>query len=368
MPPKKNIKKVKAKAKPKTKIAIPLAVGNRGRRGAKLPTAKTQPTKIDNRRITNKPQTQSVNVNVSVGKESERPAKSISNAVGDKGLRQSKISPKMTAPTIIPQYIQGNPPPMPPTPPPIIMSQSTPKAIPLAIPTKTPSIITSLGSLDDVYLSDKVTDTSSVRSYNISEPLSELTTESYNYSTPSGIGLKSINSMDNKSSPITKNDIASLIQSLKKKVLEPRIPFSEIVQSDGSIKLISEENPSILDMTMLDQPISEDKPYEEMTISERIEDTEKKKRGRKKGGKNRPKEEIKAEREEIKAEREEKVKKGWIKTQKGWERELEREQKELKREQIMQGNRDWTANQLDRILGESTGMVDERDISNLKEI
>lgn len=368
MPPKKNIKKVKVttlkpKAKPKAKAK------------AKAKAKTIQPTQIDNRKITDKRQTQSVNVNVSVGKETERSSK-----VRDDSKSQSrgtKIPTRMTAPTIIPQYIQGNPPPMPPTPPPIMMTQQIP---PITIPKvkPTPPIMTSLGSLDDI---PETISLRSYRSYDVSEPVSstftksgaksnlddfsELTSESYKYSvsdTPSGINLESVKS----TSPMSAID---LLRDLKKKVLEPREPFREIIQGDGSIKLISEEKPSTLDMSMIDQPADE-KQYEQMSISERIQEEEnKKKRGRKAGGKNRPK-------EEIQAEKQEKIQKGWIKTQKGWERE-----------QIMQGNRDWTANQLDRILGEPNRqlrlrspmsetnrfdelnrMLDERDISKLKEI
>lgn len=360
MPPKKNIKKVKVttlkpKAKPKAKAK------------AKAKAKTIQPTQIDNRKITDKRQTQSVNVNVSVGKETERSSKVRDESKSQTQTRGTKIPTRTTAPTIIPQYIQGNPPPMPPTPqPPIMMTQQIP---PITIPKvkPTPPIMTSLGSLDDV---PETISLRSYRSYDVSEPVSELTSESYKYSVsdiPSGINLESVKS----TSPMSAID---LLRDLKKKVLEPREPFREIIQGDGSIKLISEEKPSTLDMSMIDQPADE-KQYEQMSISERIQEEEnKKKRGRKPGSKNRPKEELEAEREADKKKKEEKVQKReekvqkevkerWIKTQKGWEKE-----------QIMQGNRDWTANQLDRILGEPNRfdelnrMLDERDISKLKEI
>lgn len=291
MPPKKNIKKVKVttlkpKAKPKAK--------------AKAKAKTIQPTQIDNRKITDKRQTQSVNVNVSVGKESERSAKVRDESKSQSQSRGTKIPTRMTAPTIIPQYIQGNPPPMPPTPPPIMMTQQTP---PITIPKvkPTPPIMTSLGSLDDI---PETISLRSYRSYDVSEPLSELTSESYKYSVsdvPSGINMESVKS----TSPMSAID---LLRSLKEKVLEPREPFREIIQSDGSIKLISEEKPSTLDMSMIDQPADE-KQYEQMSISERIQEEEnKKKRGRKAGGRNRPKEELEAEKEAA-------IKKG---QQKGW--------------------------------------------------
>ena len=361
MPPKKNIKKVKiatSKPKPKPKPK------------AKAKAKTIQPTTIDNRKITDKRQTQSVNVNVSVGKETERSSKVRDDSKSQSQMKGAKIPTRITAPTIIPQYIQGNPPPMPPTPPPIMMTQQIP---PITIPKvkPTPPIMTSLGSLDDL---PETISLRSYRSYDVSEPVSELTSESYKYSVsdiPSGINLESVKS----TSPPSAIDF---LRDLKKKVLEPREPFREIIQGDGSIKLISEEKPSTLDMSMIDQP-ADDKQYEQMSISERIQEEEnKKKRGRKSGGKNRPKEELLAEREADKQKKKEKVQKKeekvqkevkerWIKTQQGWEKE-----------RIMQGNRDWTANQMDvidrRILGEPNRfdelnrMLDERDISKLKEI
>lgn len=299
MPPKKNIKKVKVttlkpKAKPKAK--------------AKAKAKTIQPTQIDNRKITDKRQTQSVNVNVSVGKESERSAKVRDESKSQTQTRGTKIPTRTTAPTIIPQYIQGNPPPMPPTPqPPIMITQQIP---PITIPKvkPTPPIMTSLGSLDDI---PETISLRSYRSYDVSEPLSELTSESYKYSVsdvPSGINMESVKS----TSPPSAID---LLRSLKEKVLEPREPFREIIQSDGSIKLISEEKPSTLDMSMIDQPT--DEQYQQMSISERIQEEEnKKKRGRKAGGRNRPKEELEAEKEAA-------IKKG---EQKGWVWSYERKE------------------------------------------
>lgn len=293
MPPKKNIKKVKVitskpKAKPKAK-------------------AKAKAT-IDNRKITDKRQTQSVNVNVSVGKESERSSKVRDDSKSQSQMKGAKIPTRITAPTIIPQYIQGNPPPMPPTPPPIMMTQQIP---PITIPKvkPTPPIMTSLGSLDDM------SETNSLRSYDVSEPLSELTSESYKYSVsdvPSGINLESVKS----TSPPSAIDF---LRDLKKKVLEPREPFREIIQGDGSIQVLTEEQePLTLEMSKSDKPALSglsDEEFEQLSIAERVKvvnEEIKKKRGKPPGTKNRPKEEIEADKEEKlekKKAREEKMKK-----------------------------------------------------------
>jgi hypothetical protein len=216
--------------------------------------------------------------------------------------------------------------------------------------------MTSLGSLDDM---PETISLRSYRSYDVSEPLSELTSESYKYSVsdvPSGINLESVKS----TSPPSAIDF---LRDLKKKVLEPREPFREIIQG-GSIKLISEEKPSTLDMSMIDQP-ADNKQYEQMSISERIQEEENKiKRGRKAGGKNRPKEEIQADKEEKLEKRKERIAKN------------EEKNKEVIRTAWSKVGGEWIK-QLDEIdvqLAEiesrprTSRMIDERDISNLKEI
>ena len=108
---------------------------------------------------------------------------------------------------------------------------------------------------------------------------------------------------------------------MKKKVLEPREPFREIIQGDGSIQVLTslvETEPLTLEMSESDKPALSglsDEEFEKLSIAERVKvvnEEIKKKRGKPPGTKNRPKEEIEADKEEKlekKKAREEKMKK-----------------------------------------------------------
>jgi len=359
MPPKKNIKKTKPKpkAKPKAKSK---------------PKSKPSPTSttiIDNRKISNKPQTQSVNVNVNVGgKSSESKTREPRESSSSK---KSMEQVRSFAPTIIPQYIAGNPPPPPPQPPARVVQS-------VYTPIRPNQNMTSLGSLDSVSsLSgtndatyglrtsrgislDNMSDLSDFLSREVrSQPSyavsgittsftrdpkrnwSELEEESYKYSEPSGINLQSINSIEsdmtmpmprtnftNRPYDTTKLDSfdemaelvkASVDKSLQEKIARQRPPLREIVYDDGSIQVLTEEQePLTLEMSKSDKPALSgisDEEFEKLSIAERVKvvDEEiKKKRGKPPGTKNRPKEEIKAENAEKlekKKAREEKMKK-----------------------------------------------------------
>lgn len=336
MPPKKNIKKTKPKpkAKPKAKSK---------------PKTKPSPmstTTIDNRKISNKPQTQSVNVNVNVGgKSSESKTREPRESRESSSSKKSMEQVRSFAPTIIPQYIAGNPPPPPPQPPARVVQS-------VYTPVRPNQNMTSLGSLDSVSsLSgtsdatyglrqsrgislDNMSDLSdflsrevrSQPSYAVSGINSELEEESYKYSEPSGINLQSINSIEsemtmpmprtnftNRPYDTTKLDSfdemaelvkASVDKSLQEKIARRRPPLREIVYDDGSIQVLTEEQePLTLEMSKSDKPALSgisDEEFEKLSVAERIKvvDEEIKKKGRKPGQKNRPKEEIEAEKEE----------------------------------------------------------------------
>ena len=348
MPPKKNIKKTKPKpkAKPKSK-----------------PKPKTKPspmstTTIDNRKISNKPQTQSVNVNVNVGsKSSESKTREPRESRESSSSKKSMEQVRSFAPTIIPQYIAGNPPPPPPQPPARVVQS-------VYTPIKPNQNMTSLGSLDSVSslsgtsdatyglrqsrgislddmsdLSDFLStsfpiptpsgigrEVRSQPSYAVSGITDELEEESYKYSEPSGINLQSINSIEsdmtmpmprtnftNRPYDTTKLDSfdevaelvkASIDKSLQEKLARRRPPLREIIYDDGSIQVLTEEQePLTLEMSKSDKPALSglsDEEFEKLSIAERVNviDEEIKKKGRKPGQKNRPKEEIEAEKAE----------------------------------------------------------------------
>ena len=377
MPPKKNMKK-----------AIPLVVGGkRGRRGAKLPTRKakakpspTSTTNVDNRKISNKPQTQSVNVNVSVGGKSTE-----SKTREPRETRESSSSKKSTeqfrsfAPTIIPQYVYGNPPyqPQPPNrvvqpiynpirPNPIMTSQQSLDQTTSLTAGTIPSGVgrmTTVSTLDDDISSLSDFSSRAVISqpnYAVSGLTDELRSESYKYSEPSGINLQSINSSEaDMSMPMPRtnftnrpfdttqsdsyDDVAELVKasiqkSLQERTARPRPPLKEIIYDDGSIQVLSEEKePITLEMSKSDEPALSgivDEEFEKLSIAERIklvDEQIKNKRGRKAGGKNRPK-------EEIEAERQEKLLKKKVK-----------ESQKLQEEQRRREGSDWIANRYDEI-------------------
>lgn len=326
MPPKKNIKKTKPKpkAKPKAKPK---------------PKSKPSPmstTTIDNRKISNKPQTQSVNVNVNVGgKSSESKTREPRESRESSSSKKSMEQVRSFAPTIIPQYIAGNPPPQPPQPPARVVQS-------VYTPIRPNQNMTSLGSLDSVSsLSgtndatyglrqsrgislDNMSDLSDFLSREVrSQPsyaVSGITDEL------SGINLQSINSIEsdmtmpmprtnftNRPYDTTKLDSfdemaelvkASVSKSLQEKLARQRPPLREIVYDDGSIQVLTEEQePLTLEMSKSDKPALSglsDEEFEKLSIAERVKvvDEEIKKKGRKPGQKNRPKEEIEAEKAE----------------------------------------------------------------------
>ena len=357
MPPKKNIKK-------------PVG-GKRGRRGAKLPTPKPSPTSstnVDNRKINNKPQTQNVNVNVSIGgkstyKGTDRSPKTLDTSDrqtrGRRGaLLPTSFDPTSFAPTIIPQYVYGNPP-YPPQPPNRVVQ-------PIYNPIRPNPIMTSQQSLDQTTsltagtipsgvgrmttastLDDDISSLSDFSSravtsqpnYAVSGLTDELRSESYKYSEPSGINLQSINSSEAEMSmPMPRTNFtnrpfdttqldsfdemaelvkASIQKSLQEKIAIPRPALKEIIYDDGSIQVLSEEQePITLEMSKSDEPALSgivDEEFKKLSIAERVklmDEQIKKKRGKPPGTKNRPKEEIeadKAAKEERKQAREEKM-------------------------------------------------------------
>lgn len=399
MPPKKNIKKVKSKKETKSK---------------------TKATTIDNRKISNKSQNQSVNVNVNVGgKASDRETKSKAKVPRVQSSKKEILS-RSTAPTIIPQYVQGNPPPFPPQPPNRVVQ-------PIYNPIRPAPMMTSLGSLDTSDLSSLTATQQSIPSqfrsfspisvgisrqsnsydpflsssqssitlddgsglfdfrsvgsvssrepsYAISEPISELSEESYKYSTgeqssleqtPSGINLQSVGSIGsgmmvpiprtefmNMPYNITQedsfDDVAKLVkESISKSLLErmsrPRPPLREIIYDDGSIQVISEgqEQPLMLEMSMADQPAPDgidEEEYKQMSVSERVQEIENRRRGRKPGTKNRPRELIQAEQEEKERKRREKE-----------EKRREMAEREMRREEERQRRSEFITNRYDQI-------------------
>lgn len=398
MPPKKNVKKpkpkTKAKPKPKTK---------------QTPTSTTN---VDNRKISNKPQTQSVNVNVSVGSKSTE-----SKSREPREPRESSSSKKSTeqmrtfAPTIVPQYVYGNPPPPPPQPPNRVVQ-------PIYNPIRPNPIMTSLQSLDQPTavssltqgtfrtgtLDDSISNLSdfssrSVRSqpsyvisepstessgYAISGPLTELSEESYNYSEPSGMNLQSVSSLDSgmivpmprtnftyrpfdTSQLDSFDEVAQLVResiskSLQERIARPRSPIREIIFDDGSIRVISGGQQQLtLEMGMADEPAPPDmneEEFKQMSVAERVQEIENRKRGRKAGQKNRPKEEIeaeKAERDARKKAREEKMR--------------QRIEEEQRKAEARERRSDFFANRQDeidrRLLGEEENRFDvvERGVS-----
>ena len=363
MPPKKNMKKSKPKRKAKAKQVI-----------SKPKPSPTSTTNVDNRKISNKPQTQSVNVNVSVGGKSNE-----SKTREPRETRESSSSKKSSeqfrsfAPTIIPQYVYGNPP-YPPQPPNRVVQ-------PIYNPIRPNPIMTSQQSLDQTTqfrlgsderpastLDDDISSLSDFSSravvsqpnYAVSGLTDELRSESYKYSEPSGINLQSINSSEaDMSMPIPRtnftnrpfdttqsdsyDDVAELVKasiqkSLQERTARPRPPLKEIIYDDGSIQVLSEERePMTLEMSKSDEPALSgivDEEFEKLSIAERIklvDEQIKNKRGRKAGGKNRPK-------EEIEAERQEKLLKKKVK-----------ESQKLQEEQRRREGRDWIANRYDEI-------------------
>jgi len=353
MPPKKNIKK-------------PVG-GKRGRRGAKLPTP-TSTTNVDNRKISNKPQTQSVNVNVSVGGKSTDKGTDRSPKTLDTSDRQTRgrrgaslptsFDPTSFAPTIIPQYVYGNPP-YPPQPlnrvvqpiynpirpNPIMTSQQSLDQTALLTAGTIPSGIgrmTTASTLDDDISSLSDFSSRAVTSqpnYAVSGLTDELRSESYKYSEPSGINLQSINSSEAEMSmPMPRTNFtnrpfdttqldsfdemaelvkASIQKSLQEKIAIPRPALKEIIYDDGSIQVLSEEQePITLEMSKSDEPALSgivDEEFKKLSIAERVKLVDEqinKKRGKPPGTKNRPKEEIeadKAAKEERKQAREEKM-------------------------------------------------------------
>lgn len=351
MPAKKNINKPKPKRKAKVKPAI----------------SKTKPstTNVDNRKISNKPQTQSVNVNVSIGGKSTDKVTDRSPKISDTSDRQTrgrKGAPLNTsfAPTIIPQYVYGNPPhpPQPPNrvvqpiynpirPNPIMTSQQSLDQTSLSTAGTIPSGVgrmTTASTLDDDISSLSDFSSRAVTSqpnYAVSGLTDELRSESYKYSEPSGINLQSVNSSEtDMSMPIPRTNFtnrpfdttqldsfdemaqlvkASISKSLQEKIARPRPPLKEIIYDDGSIQVLTEEQePVTLEMSKSDQPALSgisDEEFEKLSIAERVKMVDeqiKKKRGKPPGTKNRPKEEIeadKAEKEAKKKAREEKMRK-----------------------------------------------------------
>lgn len=326
MPPKKNIKKPKPKpkAKPKAKPK---------------PKSKPSPmstTTIDNRKISNKPQTQSVNVNVNVGgKSSESKTREPRESRESSSSKKSMEQVRSFAPTIIPQYVAGNPPPPPPQPPARVVQS-------VYTPIKPNQNMTSLGSLDSVSSLSGTSDaTYGLRQSrgisldnmsDLSDFLSREVRSQPSYAVSgitdelSGINLQSINSIEsdmtmpmprtnftNRPYDTTKLDSfdemaelvkASVSKSLQEKLARPRPPLKEIIYDDGSIQVLTEEQePLTLEMSKSDKPALSglsDEEFEKLSIAERIKvvDEEIKKKGRKPGQKNRPKEEIEAEKAE----------------------------------------------------------------------
>jgi hypothetical protein len=359
MPPKKNMKKSKPKRKAKAKPAQ-FRLGSDERPVISKPKpSPTSTTNVDNRKISNKPQTQSVNVNVSVGGKSTE-----SKTREPRETRESSSSKKSTeqfrsfAPTIIPQYVYGNPP-YPPQPPNRVVQ-------PIYNPIRPNPIMTSQQSLDQTTsltagtipsgvgrmttastLDDDISSLSDFSSravvsqpnYAVSGLTDELRSESYKYSEPSGINLQSINSSEaDMSMPIPRTNFtnrpfdttqldsfdemaelvkASIQKSLQERIARPRPPLKEIIYDDGSIQVLSEERePITLEMSKSDEPALSgivDEEFEKLSIAERVklvDEQIKKKRGKPPGTKNRPKEEIeaeKAEKEARKQAREEKM-------------------------------------------------------------
>lgn len=343
MPPKKNIKKAKPKpkAKPKAKPK---------------PKTKQSPmstTTIDNRKISNKPQTQSVNVNVNVGgKSSESKTREPRESRESSSSKKSMEQVRSFAPTIIPQYVAGNPPPPPPQPPARVVQS-------VYTPVRPNQNMTSLGSLDSVSsLSgtsdatyglrqsrgislDNMSDLSDFLSREVRSQPSHAVSGINSELEPSGINLQSINSIEsemtmpmprtnftNRPYDTTKLDSfdemaelvkASVDKSLQEKIARRRPPLREIVYDDGSIQVLTEEQePLTLEMSKSDKPALSgisDEEFEKLSIAERVKvvDEEiKKKRGKPPGTKNRPKEVIEAENAEKlekKKAREEKMKK-----------------------------------------------------------
>lgn len=374
MPPKKNMKKSKPKRKANAKPAQ-FRLGSDERPVISKPKpSPTSTTNVDNRKISNKPQTQSVNVNVSVGGKSTE-----SKTREPRETRESSSSKKSTeqfrsfAPTIIPQYVYGNPP-QPPNrvvqpiynpirPNPIMTSQqSLDQTTSLTIPSVV-GRMTTASTLDDDISSLSDFSSRAVVSqpnYAVSGLTDELRSESYKYSEPSGINLQSINSSEaDMSMPIPRtnftnrpfdttqsdsyDDVAALVRasvqkSLQERISRPRPPLKEIIYDDGSIQVLSEEQePITLEMSKSDEPALSgivDEEFKKLSMAERVklvDEQIKNKRGRKTGGKNRPK-------EEIEAERQEKLLKKKVK-----------ESQKLQEEQRRREGSDWIANRYDEI-------------------
>jgi hypothetical protein len=369
MPPKKNISKTKPKPKPKAKPKPKVS--------KKKETSKSIPLAVFPTKISNKPQTQNVNVNVSVGGKTSESSKS-----KDKEPREMKSSNASKqysqAPTIIPQYIAGNPPPMPPQPPSRVVqsvytpikpntNMTSPASLDSISSLSTPTMLSGTNNAIRGISLDNMSDLSDFISrqvrnqpnYIVSGLTSELEEESYKYSEPSGINLKSVNSTESDMMmPIPKTNFtnrpydttqldsfdemaqlvrASISQSLQEKIARQRPPLKEIIYDDGSIQVLTEEQePLTLEMSKSDQPALSgipDEEFEQLSIAERVKlmDQEIKKRGRKPGQKNRSK-------EEIEAEKAEKEKKKAIK-----------EAKKMREELIKQRRSEFFANRQDEI-------------------
>jgi hypothetical protein len=176
-----------------------------------------------------------------------------------------------------------------------------------------------------------------------------LSEESYNYSEPSGINLQSVGSLEpsginlqsvgslesdmivpmprtnftyrpfDTSQLDSFDEVAQLVResiskSLQERIARPRSPVREIIFDDGSIQVISGGQQQLtLEMGTADETAPADmneEEFKQMSVAERVQEIENRKRGRKPGQKNKPKEEIeaeKAEKEARKKAREEKM-------------------------------------------------------------
>jgi hypothetical protein len=362
MPPKKKINKKGRGSKPKA--------------GKKDRTSKPErSTKVSIGKISNKPQNQNVNVSVNIGKENDKRSSNKSSEESKQNLKGSNSIRQLNkqqsfAPTIIPQYVSGNPPPQPPQQPQRQLSMSETNRV---VNTQTPPIMTSLGSLQGSSflgttsglsgLSSGMSRISGITnpsgmsrqtsldqygqlrspmsetySYIVNDPsfisdsISELSSESYDYSTsmqtPSGMNLQSV-------------------ESVTERQLQP----AQMIYNDGSIQLSSEEQPPLLMlMDIADEPQIElpDEEFSKLSVSEKVQQIEEsKRRGRKAGKKNRP-------REEIEAEKIEKEKRREIRESK----KLKEESKKIKEELEKSRRAEFITNRYDeidrRITGEPT--------------
>jgi hypothetical protein len=303
MSPKKKILKPKAKKTVKKSINPP-----------KLKTSKTPTSIIDNSKKINKPHVQNVNVNVSVSPTdnkkhmTDKPPQVAKPMSARSSARSSGIS------SIIPQYIQGNPPPFMPNinPPPFMQNTNQIKqSDPFSVPVLPASIMSRIASLDSIPTSIKsrpqsLYDEMSEMS-EVSFPLSELSFDEI----PFGLSMQSVESYN--TAKLDKNDaMAKLVsESIPKTLRPPRDNFKEIMYDDGNLKFASENYPQFIELSKSDEisPQGIENEYDKMSVSERIKAIEDnvKKRGRKPGTKNRPKEEITAEKNFKEAEKNVKV-------------------------------------------------------------